>query len=100
MITDSLTMGTIIVVVFTAILVIAVMIYSHQKIKKEMRILSQRTILMSSDDEISKLCKNIMDISPNACPLLDGDASHAIRYDSEHLKAVLKKQLNQLKQQS
>jgi len=51
---------------------------------------------MSADDEIRKLCKRIISINPNACPLIDGDASKLIKSDPDSLKAILKKHLKQL----
>lgn len=93
MIYDSLTLASYAIIIFTLILVFGSMYYSHKTMKKNMKTLARNTILMSKDDQIRQLCERLMEKDPNACPLLDGDASKMSITDPEKLKALLKKQL-------
>jgi len=96
MIFDSLTLVSTIVVVFVLILIFGTIYYSHITTKKNIKILARNSILMNADDEMRDLCKRIMAINPNACPLLDGDASKLIKSDPDKLKALLKEHLRKL----
>ncbi len=94
---DSLSVATIIVSIIVIILVFGAIIYSHITTKNNMRTLARNTILMNADDEIKDLCKQIMDIKPNACPLMHGDALKLVKADPEKLKSILREQLASLK---
>jgi len=98
MINDSLTIATALVSLFVIILVFGSIYYSYVTTKKNMRILARNSILMSADDEMLELCKKIMNIDPNACPLLDGDTSKLIKADPEKLKMLLKNHLKNLEE--
>ena len=78
-------------------LVFGVMIYSHFTTKKSLRILTQHTILMSTNKELRALCREIMAIDPNACPLLDGSVLKAHINNPAELKKLLEQQLQALK---
>jgi len=96
MIFDSLTITGIVVIILVLILVFGSIVYSHVTMKKNFRILSRNTILMSADKEIRDLCKEIMEIDPDSCPLLDGDAHKLIKADPDKLKDLLKAHLKDL----
>ena len=98
MIVDSLTRTGIFISLLIIILVFAAIVYSHVTMKKNMKILARNSILMDADDEMKALCKKIMAIDPDACPLLDGDASKLIKADPDKLKALLKEHLRKLEQ--
>ena len=97
MIYDPLTITTIVVAIFTVILVFGAMIYSNFTTKKTLRILTQRTILMSTNKELRALCREIMAINPNACPLLDGNILKNHVNNPEQLKKLLTQQLEAIK---
>ena len=97
MINDSLTITTMIVIIFTIMLVFGVMIYSYFTTKKSLRTLTQHTILMSTNKELRSLCREIMAIDPNACPLLDGNVLKAHINNPAELKKLLEEQLKALK---
>ena len=98
MIVDSLTRTGIFISLLIIILVFAAIVYSHVTMKKNMKILARNSILMDADDVMKALCKKIMAIDPDACPLLDGDASKLIKADPDKLKALLKEHLRKLEQ--
>jgi len=98
MITDSLSIASIAMVLFVIILIFGVIYYSHIIQKKNLKILARNSILMDADDEIRALCKKIIEIDPDACPLLDGSASKLLKADPEKLKSILKAHLRQLQQ--
>ncbi len=64
--------------------------------KKNLKVLARNSILMITDDELRDRCKKIMSINPNACPLIDGDASKLVKSGPNRLKALLKNHLKQL----
>jgi hypothetical protein len=97
MINDPLTITTIAVAILTIILVIGIMIYSNIATKKSIRALTQRTILMSTNKELRALCREIMEINPKACPLLDGNILKEHVNNPEQLKKLLTQQLQGLK---
>jgi hypothetical protein len=97
MINDSLTITTIIVSVITIIIIFGIMIYSNFTTKKTIRTLTQRTILMSTNKELRALCREIMEINPKACPLLDGNLLKEHINNPEQLKKLLTQQLQGLK---
>ena len=95
MIFDTLTMTGYAVFIITLILVFGAMYYSHVTTKKNMKALARNAILMSGDKEIRYLCEKLMESDPDACPLLDGDASQQTITDPEVLKKLLRDRLNQ-----
>ena len=96
MINDSLTIATALASLLVIILVFGSIYYSHVTTNRNMKTLARNAILMDADDEMRDLCKKIMNIDPNACPLLDGDTSKLIKADPEQLKLILKKHLSKL----
>ncbi len=98
MIIDALTKTSIFVSLLILVLVIVALVYSHYTMKKNMKILARNTILMDADEEMKALCKKIMEINPDACPIIDGDASKLIKADPDRLKALLKEHLRKLQQ--
>jgi hypothetical protein len=98
MIVDSLTKTGIIISLLVLVLVIGALVYSHYTMKKNLKILARNSILMDADEEMKELCKKIMAINPDACPILDGDASKLIKADPDRLKALLKEHLRTLEQ--
>ena len=94
MIFDTLTITGYFVFFFTLFLIFGAMYYSHITMKKNMKILARNAILMSGDEDLRYLCERVMEKNPNACPLLDGDASNPYISDPEHLKTMLRKQLD------
>ena len=96
MINDTLTIATALVSLLVIILVFGSIYYSHITTSRNMKTLARNSILMDADDEMRDLCKKIMSIDPNACPLLDGDTSKLIKADPEKLKLILKKHLSRL----
>jgi len=99
MINDSLSYASIVVTILVLILVFGSIFYSHITMKKNMRILARNSILMDADDEMKALCKQIIAIDPNSCPLMDGDAAHLVKGDPDRLKAILRAHLDKLKKQ-
>ncbi len=97
MINDPLTITTIIVAIFTIIIVFGIMIYGNFTTKKSIRTLTQHTILMSTNKELRALCREIMEIDPKACPLLDGNLLKEHVNNPEQLKKLLTQQLQGLK---
>ena len=97
MIFDSLSMVTIIVVIITVLLIFGAIFYSHKTMKSNMKTLARNTIMMNADDEIKELCKQIMAINPESCPLLHGDALKLVKADPDKLKAILREHLAELK---
>lgn len=98
MIIDSLTRTGIFISLLVLIMVFGAIVYSHITMKKNIKILARNSILMDADDEMKELCKKIMAINPDACPLLDGDTSKLIKADPDRLKALLKEHLRKLEQ--
>ena len=97
MIFDTLSLVSTLMVVLVIIIIFGAIIYSHFTMKKNLKILARNSILMNADDEIKALCKQIMEIDPNACPLLDGHAANQIKGNAKQLKAVLESHLKKLK---
>ncbi len=98
MIIDSLTMAGIAISLLVLVLGFFAIIYSHKVMKKNLKILARNSILMDADNEMKEICKKIIAINPDACPLLDGDASKLIKADPDKLKALLKAHLNKLQE--
>ncbi len=96
MINDSLTITSWVVSILVIILVFGMIFYSHLTMKKNLKITTRNTILMHADDEIRDLCKKIMAIDPNSCPLVDGGAIKLIQADPEKLKSILREHLKTL----
>ena len=96
MIYDSLTYTGAAISVFVLVLVFGSIFYSHSTMKKNIRILARNSILMHADDEMRDLCKKIIAIDPNSCPLMDGDARHLIKAEPEKLKNILRSHLADL----
>ena len=97
MINDPLTITTMVVALFTVILVFGIMIYNNFRTKETIRTLTQRTIMMSTNKELRDLCREIMEIDPKACPLLDGNILKKHVNNPEQLKKLLTQQLQGLK---
>jgi len=93
MIYDSLTYAGAAISVFVLILVFGSIFYSHSTMKRNIRISARNSILMHADDEIRDLCKKIIAIDPNSCPLMDGSACNLIKAEPEKLKNILKSHL-------
>ena len=96
MINDSLSYAGFAATILVLILVFGAIFYSHITMKKNMRILARNSILMHADDEMKGLCKQIIAIDPNSCPLMDGDAAHLVKADPDKLKAILRAHLEML----
>lgn len=96
MIYDSLTYASAVVSILVLILVFGSIFYSHATMKKNIRILARNSILMHADDEMRGLCKKIIAIDPDSCPLMDGDASHLVKADPDKLKVILREHLSKL----
>ncbi len=96
MISDSLSTATAIISILVILLVFGSIYYSHITNKKNLKILARNSILMGADEEIRSLCKKIIEINPDACPLLDGSASKLIKADPKKLKTILEEHLKKL----
>jgi len=97
MINDSATTVMIITIIVISVLVFATMIYSHFTMKKDMKMLARCAVLLHTDGEVGDLCKKIVEVNPNACPILDRNL-HKTGHDPEKLKAVLRTHLKELQQ--
>ncbi len=100
MIFDSLTLAGWAMVILVIALVLGAMLYSHLTLKKNLKIVTRNMILMHADDEMRELCKKIMSINPDACPLMDGGANKLIKANPEKLKSILKTHLSKLESTS